>query len=190
MKAWQLVLFGLLSGLLAAGLILLVSSRCGAPQLSCRPRQPQLPSLLMSAAQLQTLAPTHCPPEAGVEDAIEAAGGTLPEAYTTSLNLAAPLSDGSKVLVPEQPATADPSAPVSQSSSPSAAQSQTIYPININTADQATLMELPGIGESKAQAIITYREQHGAFTSIEDIQNVSGIGPATFENLKDLITIY
>ena len=61
--------------------------------------------------------------------------------------------------------------------------------ININTDNQEQLMTLPGIGESKAAAIITYREENGRFSSKEDIKNVSGIGEATYANLKDLITV-
>ncbi len=61
--------------------------------------------------------------------------------------------------------------------------------VNINTADKAALTTLNGIGDSKAQAIIDYRVQHGAFQKIEDIQNVSGIGAATYNNIKDFITV-
>ena len=61
--------------------------------------------------------------------------------------------------------------------------------VNINTADQASLETLGGIGPSKAQAIITYRTQNGPFAAIEDIMNVSGIGTATFNNIKDYITV-
>jgi competence ComEA-like helix-hairpin-helix protein len=61
--------------------------------------------------------------------------------------------------------------------------------ININTADAALLETLPGIGPTKAQAIVEYRNQHGPFTRIEDIQNVSGIGPSTYAGIKDLITV-
>lgn len=61
--------------------------------------------------------------------------------------------------------------------------------VNINTADSAALQTLNGIGPSKAQAIIDYRTQHGPFATIEDIQNVSGIGPATYNNIKDYITV-
>ncbi|MSR70805.1 PKD domain-containing protein [Candidatus Kaiserbacteria bacterium] len=61
--------------------------------------------------------------------------------------------------------------------------------VNINTADSAALQTLNGIGPSKAQAIIDYRTQHGSFAKIEDIQNVSGIGTATYNNIKDYITV-
>ncbi len=61
--------------------------------------------------------------------------------------------------------------------------------IDINTATKETLTTLPGIGESKAVAIITYREENGQFSTIEDIKKVSGIGDATYDNLKDLITV-
>jgi len=61
--------------------------------------------------------------------------------------------------------------------------------ININQADIAILATLPGIGPSKAQSILTYREEHGHFQAIEDLKNVSGIGDKTFEKLKDAITV-
>ncbi|MHB0865514.1 MAG: helix-hairpin-helix domain-containing protein [Minisyncoccota bacterium] len=61
--------------------------------------------------------------------------------------------------------------------------------VNINTADATTLDTLPGIGPSKAAAIVEYRQEHGAFVRIEDIQNVSGIGPSTFANIQSLITV-
>ena len=69
------------------------------------------------------------------------------------------------------------------------AQIEIIFPIDLNTANQQELEALPVIGPSKAQDIITYRETHGPFTSIEQIQNVYGIGPSTFEQLKELIYV-
>jgi competence ComEA-like helix-hairpin-helix protein len=63
------------------------------------------------------------------------------------------------------------------------------YPININTANVQQLGNLPNIGATKAEAIIVYRQQHGDFKKIEDIQNVTGIGASTFEKIKELITV-
>ena len=61
--------------------------------------------------------------------------------------------------------------------------------VNINTADQAALMTLSGIGEAKAQAIITYRQEKGLFKTIEDLKKVSGVGDKTFESIKTKITV-
>lgn len=189
LKPWQLVLLGLLLGLLAAGTILLV---IGPP----RGQPVRLPAVPTSAPiAVDVSGAVHQPgvyfldQGSRVEDAITAAGGFLPEAYTESINLAAPLSDGSKVLVPlhQDPVT---SAETIQDTTANDQSAQTVFPININTASKETLMQLPGIGEVKAQAIIDFRNQNGPFTSLDQIQEVNGIGPATFEKLKDLITIF
>ena len=122
------------------------------------------------------------PPESIVSDALTAAGGTLPDADLNRINLAKGLSDGEQVyvsLIGEAPTPA----PVNVDGAP------VVGPVNINTADQTQLETLPGIGPATAQSIIAYREENGDFQTIEDIQNVSGIGPATLENLKDLITV-
>jgi competence protein ComEA len=63
------------------------------------------------------------------------------------------------------------------------------YPININTATAQELEQLPGIGPSLAQSIVAYRDVHGAFTTIEDIQNVPEIGPRTYEAIMPFITV-
>ncbi len=63
------------------------------------------------------------------------------------------------------------------------------FPININTATAVQLEQLPGIGPSKAQAIVDYREKNGRFQAAAEIQNVSGIGPKTYERIKEQITI-
>jgi competence protein ComEA len=112
----------------------------------------------------------------------------LPEANSQVLNLAALLQDGGRVSVPTAPPALPPMGTISQPD----VRSPTLgiqYPININTASLAELDSLPGIGPITAQLIIDYRENKGPFKSIEDIMNVSGIGPKTFEEIKDLITV-
>lgn len=64
-----------------------------------------------------------------------------------------------------------------------------VFPININTATLEQLQQLPNIGPTLAQAIINYRDSHGPFTSIDQIQNVAGIGPKTFDGIQSLITV-
>lgn len=122
--------------------------------------------------------------DARVFEGIEAAGGLLPEACTKALNQAQVLSDGQKLYVPttEEWDSADLSGAVLES-----AQDDGL--ININTADESRLCELPGVGESRAQAIIQYREEHGPFQSIEEIQNVSGIKSGLFAKIQDLIKV-
>jgi competence protein ComEA len=62
------------------------------------------------------------------------------------------------------------------------------YPININSADIALLDELPGVGPATAQAIVTYRDQHGPFASVNGLEDVPGIGPAKVAALQGLVT--
>jgi competence protein ComEA len=116
-----------------------------------------------------------------VKDALLAAGGATNEADLDRINLALSVSDGQHVYVPYQ-GEASPPVP------PPVRQSTTEIHININTADQATLESLPGIGPAIAQRIIEYRQSQGRFQRIEDLMEVSGIGPATFDKVRELIT--
>jgi competence protein ComEA len=117
-----------------------------------------------------------------VVDAVQRAGGARRGADLSLLNLAAPLSDGQQVLVPRrgQPV------PVAPGSVTSGAP---VGPIDVNTADAAMLETLNGIGEVLAAAIVTYRDEHGPFTSVDQLVDVPGIGPATLEELRDQVTI-
>lgn len=121
-----------------------------------------------------------------VADALQAAGGTLPQALLHNLNLAKPLFDGEQILVLEKPEATD-SAEEGVVAAELAAGQPTL--ININTATAAELEQLPGIGPVKAQAIVAWRQQNGAFARIEDLTKVSGIGEKTFAKLKALITV-
>lgn len=120
---------------------------------------------------------------ARIVDAIEAAGGFAPDADREKINLASHLTDGQQVRVPRvgEPAQTEPAAP-------SAADSADRR-VDINQADAATLDTLDGIGPATAAAIVEYRTTGGPFKRIEDIQDVKGIGPALFNNIKDHITV-
>lgn len=140
-----------------------------------------------------------------VFQAIEAAGGYLPEAALTCVNRAGVLTDGQQLYIltqeemeqqgldPAEMAGASDgqmngSAGAGQNTG-IAAQAQQDNRININTADEAQLTTLTGIGATRAQAIIAYREENGPFAAIEDIMNVQGIKEGTFAKIKDEIVV-
>jgi competence protein ComEA len=126
------------------------------------------------------------PPGCIVRDALEAAGGAADDADLDSINLALEVTDQQQVYVPRRGEAAQP--PQSASSGvDSSARAPSL--VNINTASLAELDTLPRVGPVTAQRIIDYRAAHGPFQRIEDIQNVSGIGPATFEGMRDLISV-
>jgi competence protein ComEA len=120
-----------------------------------------------------------------VEDAIAGAGGALPNANLDVVNLAQVLRDGDMVYVPLQGEA------VGETVGPDISTPTLNAPrlVNLNTATLEELMELPGIGEAKAQDIIDYREANGPFKTIEDLDNVTGFGKLTIENLRPYITV-
>lgn len=130
-----------------------------------------------------------------VKQAVDAAGGFTASANTSVVNLAQRLSDGTQVYIPSVDETLSASNPVVRSPNASLQQGVTAPVavsgtlININTAARDELEALPGIGSTLAQRIIDYREELGPFTGIEELMNVSGIGSATFDKLKDLVTV-
>lgn len=160
-------------------------------------------------------------PDSRVFQAIEKAGGYLPEAAASYLNRARSLNDGQQIYVPTQEEVDSRMIPQTQdgnvqngersqaegigadgqisgtmidtqvpSDGGSADQSTSeASRINLNTADVSQLTTLTGVGESKALAIIAYREENGPFTSVEDIMNVPGIKEGTYEKIKDKIAI-
>ena len=182
---WQTILISILGTVIVIGGVLLASRPPRGTTITLPEAPPETGITVdVSGAVIQP-GVYQLPAGSQVEDAIEAAGGLLAEAYPESLNMAAPLSDGTKVLVPLRPSDTGLEDDTSDTTRYGGG-----FPININTASKNTLTALPGIGETKAQAIIDYRTEHGPFTHPEQLMEVSGIGPATYEKLKDLITIY
>jgi competence protein ComEA len=124
------------------------------------------------------------PPGARVVDALDAVGGALAEADLDRLNLAAKLVDGQRIFVPRV-GQADPA--------PSGAEPPDLAvpgaTLNLNTATQAQLETLPGIGPTLALAIIDYRQRHGGFRSVNELRQVRGIGDRRFADLKDLVVV-
>ena len=116
-----------------------------------------------------------------VADAVRRAGGATPRADVALINLAAPVSDGTQVVVPGRgpPPAADGGA--------AGAGGSASGPLHLNTATAEQLDELPGIGPVTAQKIVDYRQTHGAFTSVDELDAVPGIGPSRLEELRELV---
>ena len=123
------------------------------------------------------------PADSRVDDAVRAAGATA-DADLSQLNLAQKLADGQKITVPVAGA-----APADGSSAATTADNDNGGLININTATQEELESLPSIGEVRAQAIITYREEHGGFRTIDELKEVSGIGDKIFADISPHVTV-
>jgi competence protein ComEA len=119
---------------------------------------------------------------ARVDDAVRRAGGPRRRADLTQVNLAQKLEDGRQVIVPERP----PAPP--KGGAPGVVAAVPVGPINLNTATLEQLDELDGIGPVTAQQILDYREAHGGFANVEDLDNVPGIGEATMAALRDKVT--
>jgi competence protein ComEA len=131
------------------------------------------------------------PPGSRVIDALDAAGGALPDADLPRINLAAPLVDGQQVYVPkpgEQPPLAAAAVPGGAGTAgPGGSVPGALVDLNTATAEQ--LDTLPGVGPSTAAAIIAHRDQNGPFTSVDQLLDVRGIGEAKLELLRDLVSV-
>ena len=137
-------------------------------------------------------------PTARVDDLVRAAGGLAPDADAARINLAAPLADGARVYVPRigeaaappivgpegaaPPGGTDPAAPGADGDAPDAL-------IDLNTADEEELDELPGVGPAIAAAIVAFREENGGFASVDDLLDVRGIGEAKLAEIRPLVTV-
>ena len=124
------------------------------------------------------------PEGARVVDAVEEAGGARRGAELGALNLAAVLVDGQQVVVPRAGEAPAPAATVGGAPGTTAGTL-----VNVNTATAEELETLPGIGEVLAATIVQHREEHGPFTSVDQLLDVSGIGEVTLEEIRDLVTV-
>lgn len=120
-------------------------------------------------------------------DALALAGGVSEEADTTQVNYAQKVKDQMIIYVPKKGEPVPQSLETLQESAP--AQQNQEEKINLNTATEAELQTISGIGAKKAQEIIRFRDEQGPFKTVEELKNVSGIGEKTVERLKDMLTV-
>jgi competence protein ComEA len=135
------------------------------------------------AGQVSSPGVYEVPEGSRVKDAIAAAGGPMEPADVNALNLAAPLADGQKIVVTKPGDT--PPVAVALADGEAAAGIK----VNLNSATQAQLEELPSVGPVIAERILAYRQTKGAFKSTRQLLDVSGVGPKKYEALKDLVTV-
>lgn len=140
-------------------------------------------------------------PGSRIADAIDAAGGVIGDADTLGVNLARRVVDGEQVVIGMAPLPGQPPAlgssvtggvPESVSGTsvaPTTGAKEPNAPVDLNTATVEQLDTLPGIGPVTAAAIVSWREEHGPFGSVEQLGEVDGIGPARLEKLRDLVRV-
>ncbi len=181
------IMFVVLSIAIIGGAVLLVVTRPEPVQITINPPVPTstpeptptpAPILVyVTGAVNEPETTVELPVNSRVQDAIDATGGITDDADLTRINVVGILRDGDQVYVP----TLGEDTPVSIAT-PSGSGV-----VNVNTATSLELQTLPGVGPALAERIIVYRQEFGAFSDIEDLDNVSGIGPALLEGFDGLI---
>ncbi len=175
MKTIINTILGILVGILLAGIIWNTSRQPRGEPVTLRPPPTYAPISVHITGAVVIPGVYDLPQGSRISDAIDAAGGFLPIADKEQINLAALLKDGVQINIEMRSFYSTNSGGADR--------------ININTATAEELDTLPGIGPSTAQAIVDYRRQFGDFQRTDEITKVSGIGSATYDRVKDLITV-
>lgn len=191
MKNVLYVLLGVMAGFVLAGVLIFVSRAPAGEPITLLPAPTKVPVAVHVIGAVPRPGLYEFAEGARVQDAIDAAGGLLASANVDAVNLAALLMDGEQLNIPYKDGVAptEPPAALELPGSPTETTSENTDLININTASLEELDSLPGIGPTTAQRIIDYRTENGPFTTIDQIMDVSGIGPATYDEIKNLITV-
>lgn len=199
MKQIQLIIFGILVGLLAAGLVLIIDRPSYGKPISLspaptstktsypKPTQTKQPIMAQIKGEIKNPGIYEILEDSRLGNLLESAGGLTDNADLDRINYALRIRDGDYIYIPSIGESIPEIARNSPSNSISEQESLIQYPLNLNEATQIELESLPGIGPAKAADIIEYREMIGAFSTLEDLLKVSGIGPATLEALIDYL---
>lgn len=201
MKPWQYLLLGVLIGLLAVGTILLISQPvrgvavtlqpAPTPTPTAEPKPTATPAPILVEINGQVVNPGvyAIEKDARLMDLISKAGGLTVQADKNRVNNVFILRDGDYFYIP----ASDENIPETARNAPGRSQTFEVaifnYPLNLNTTSQEALETLPGIGPTKAQDIIAFREKEGLFNSLEELLNVPGIGPTTLESIREYLII-
>jgi competence protein ComEA len=196
MKNALYLLLGVMAGFVLAGALIFVSRAPAGQPIILQPAPTKVPVAVHVIGAVPRPGLYEFVEGARVQDAIDAAGGLLTSANVDAINLAALLTDGQQLTIPYKDGAAPTEDPfalnlpgATDTPTNGTSDSTNTELININTASLEELDSLPGIGPTTAQRIIDYRTTNGPFTTIDQIMDVSGIGPATYDEIKDLITV-
>lgn len=185
MKSGWLLAYGILIGLLAGGLIFLLGAPTQGEPIKLRPVPTPGPILIHVSGEVVNPGIYSLPVNSRIKDVVESAGGLTEQADDSRINLVALISDGQKIQIPAKPVPQN-----IQAENVTIIPENFVYPIDLNTANQAELESLPGIGPKTAQAILSYRDEHGFFKTVDELVDVPNIGPATLQKIRDLVTVY
>lgn len=183
MKQFLSILYGILIGFAAAGLVLLMLRPPRGEPVTLYPPPTARPLSVHICGAVTSAGVYSLPVDALVADALQAAGGASSLADLDSINLAARVADGQKLFIPYLQ-------PTSISGETQEKQPAGDGLVNLNLAEAPELERLPGIGPATAKKIVEYRQAHGPFLAVEDLLQVSGIGETKLEQLRDLVTVY
>jgi competence protein ComEA len=157
------------------------------------PSEPQASAIVHVAGAVRSPGVYELGPGMRVADAVTSAGGVTDDGDLDGLNLAAPIIDGQRIYVPRlgevDPASVASGATAASSSPTGSGATLVAGPLDLNAATAAELEALPGVGPATAAAIVDDRVRNGPFASVDDLDRVSGIGPAKLESLRDLVTV-
>ena len=188
MKNFWGVAFGVVCGLLGAGVLLLAISDPRGEPIQLIPPPTPAPMIVHIAGAVNNPGVHYLPYGSRVKDAIEQSGGLTDSADSNLINLALPVNDGMQIWVPSVFVNRS-SEVEGEHTNQVQASDQSIKLVNINTASQAELETLSGIGPEYADRIIRFRLENGPFKDVGEIQSVKGIGPVTFEKIRPYITV-
>jgi competence protein ComEA len=192
-KPWHYGLIGFFGGLLVTAVILIITLPERGEPIALHPSSTNSFPTDQSSKLSELTITVHItgevknpgiytlPMGSRLNDAVTAAGGLTDLADPNLLNLASLLEDGSRKYIPSSGNKTTPDSITNEEKDGNL--------ININSANVDELKSLPNIGETKANAIIAYRLEHGLFTNIEELMDVPGIGEAIFASIKDLVTL-
>lgn len=201
MKSWLKLIYGLLLGLLLGGVILLIakpatgdaialiSAPSATPSRQPSPTNTPEPILVQISGKVVSPGIYSLQQDARLQDLIDLAGGLAADADKNRVNGAALLRDGDYFYIPGVDETIPETAANSPVNLNVDLDSEYDYPLDLNTATQEALESLPGIGPTKAEDIIAYRDLHGRFASVDELTNVSGIGEVTVESLREYLYV-